>query len=464
MYTYTVTLFVSLIFVRLSIQQLTFDKNRACFENNRRCSTKQECAYTFVLPRPNGDQCQSVQDTVVEMAEIKSDNENLEEMVESLQQENEEIREQVNSLLEERNGGSNDTFSDIILSIDGCLSMPCHYGGTCVERERGYTCSCREGYNGRNCEAEPGQEACWVGEMCSECQFSGLSSLNGLTVCCPGCRQGVRTVGHIVAQVQCVCDKEDSDECLSSPCQNGGTCQDMINGFVCRCMDGYTGIYCELGLDAELPVSCTNTSYHDSCDANGKCPYEYKLGQKCINGQCICELPEYSKCSCLPSVGECVIERHYTAPDDISKPADSKTGDIFTCRGINNMFDVHVLAVNYGYPVNVTVLGSGSGKPIILVFIATWISVWEVTFSGNDVVVEKALLISRDVYLSNIINPGGEIKSYEGLNRFLYGFGDDRDGYYTVGLLKYLQQRFGPITSFTGKNEAYEWVLDLDAS
>ncbi|XP_077996915.1 uncharacterized protein LOC144450202 isoform X2 [Glandiceps talaboti] len=371
MYTYTVTLFVSLIFVRLSIQQLTFDKNRACFENNRRCSTKQECAYTFVLPRPNGDQCQSVQDTVVEMAEIKSDNENLEEMVESLQQENEEIREQVNSLLEERNGGSNDTFSDIILSIDGCLSMPCHYGGTCVERERGYTCSCREGYNGRNCEA---------------------------------------------------------------------------------------------GLDAELPVSCTNTSYHDSCDANGKCPYEYKLGQKCINGQCICELPEYSKCSCLPSVGECVIERHYTAPDDISKPADSKTGDIFTCRGINNMFDVHVLAVNYGYPVNVTVLGSGSGKPIILVFIATWISVWEVTFSGNDVVVEKALLISRDVYLSNIINPGGEIKSYEGLNRFLYGFGDDRDGYYTVGLLKYLQQRFGPITSFTGKNEAYEWVLDLDAS
>jgi len=35
------------------------------------------------------------------------------------------------------------------------------------------------------------------------------------------------------------------NECLSSPCQNGGTCIDSINGFSCDCPSGYTGMRCE---------------------------------------------------------------------------------------------------------------------------------------------------------------------------------------------------------------------------
>ena len=39
----------------------------------------------------------------------------------------------------------------------------------------------------------------------------------------------------------------DSDECLSNPCINGGTCQDAINSYTCTCIAGYTGYSCETG-------------------------------------------------------------------------------------------------------------------------------------------------------------------------------------------------------------------------
>ena len=37
----------------------------------------------------------------------------------------------------------------------------------------------------------------------------------------------------------------DVNECNSNPCRNGGTCVDLINGYVCRCRNGYTGVNCE---------------------------------------------------------------------------------------------------------------------------------------------------------------------------------------------------------------------------
>ncbi|CAG2198031.1 unnamed protein product [Mytilus edulis] len=37
----------------------------------------------------------------------------------------------------------------------------------------------------------------------------------------------------------------DIDECASTPCQNGGTCADLINRYTCTCDSGYKGILCD---------------------------------------------------------------------------------------------------------------------------------------------------------------------------------------------------------------------------
>lgn len=39
----------------------------------------------------------------------------------------------------------------------------------------------------------------------------------------------------------------DIDDCQSNPCQNGGTCIDEINSFVCLCLPSYGGAACEKG-------------------------------------------------------------------------------------------------------------------------------------------------------------------------------------------------------------------------
>ncbi|NXI69089.1 PGCB protein, partial [Anseranas semipalmata] len=39
--------------------------------------------------------------------------------------------------------------------------------------------------------------------------------------------------------------QHDIDDCLSSPCQNGGTCIDEVNSFVCLCLPSYGGSRCE---------------------------------------------------------------------------------------------------------------------------------------------------------------------------------------------------------------------------
>jgi hypothetical protein len=39
------------------------------------------------------------------------------------------------------------------------------------------------------------------------------------------------------------------DECASDPCINGGTCQDLVDGFNCSCPDGYSGSTCQTTVD-----------------------------------------------------------------------------------------------------------------------------------------------------------------------------------------------------------------------
>ena len=38
-----------------------------------------------------------------------------------------------------------------------------------------------------------------------------------------------------------------TDECASTPCQNGGQCLNKLNSYECACDVGFTGVNCERG-------------------------------------------------------------------------------------------------------------------------------------------------------------------------------------------------------------------------
>ena len=39
----------------------------------------------------------------------------------------------------------------------------------------------------------------------------------------------------------------DTNECASNPCSNDDSCTDVVNGYKCNCLPGYTGVNCETG-------------------------------------------------------------------------------------------------------------------------------------------------------------------------------------------------------------------------
>ncbi|KAI8515705.1 hypothetical protein Bbelb_065180 [Branchiostoma belcheri] len=53
------------------------------------------------------------------------------------------------------------------------------------------------------------------------------------------------------------------DECDSNPCNNGGACQDLTDGYRCDCQPGWTGTNCEIDVD-----ECDANADHGLCDPN----------------------------------------------------------------------------------------------------------------------------------------------------------------------------------------------------
>ena len=59
--------------------------------------------------------------------------------------------------------------------------------------------------------------------------------------------------------------QNEIDECGSSPCLNGGTCTDRMNGYECSCSDSFEGQNCETESQRKQPRKLQSVSLDTVC-------------------------------------------------------------------------------------------------------------------------------------------------------------------------------------------------------
>ncbi|KAM4625520.1 protein jagged-2-like isoform 2-T2 [Polymixia lowei] len=188
-----------------------------------------------------------------------------------------------------------------------CSSAPCRNGGRCHALLDGFLCECPQGFSGASCEVQtnpcspnPCQNkaqchslatdfycSCtddYEGKTCSQlkdhCKTNQCQVIDSCTVAV-ATNDTQKGVWHISSNVcgphgrclslpagnfSCSCEPgftgtychENINDCVLSPCKNGGTCIDGISSFKCFCPDGWEGSLCDVDVNECSKSPCQN--------------------------------------------------------------------------------------------------------------------------------------------------------------------------------------------------------------
>ncbi|XP_062854371.1 protein crumbs homolog 2b [Trichomycterus rosablanca] len=228
--------------------------------------------------------------------------------------------------------------------IPECASDPCQHGATCIEGVNQYTCQCWPGYEGQNCEVDVDECAAQPCENNGKCFQRSDQSHYGVLAQLDAAFVYQHAAGYLCQCLSGFTGENCSvniDECESMPCQNGGSCEDLINAYKCLCPLGFTGTTCEVNIDECKSAPCQNNAVCKDDINNYIClcpdPVPHQLpwgGRNCdvaLTG-CVSE-PCHNGGTCEPSLhGD---EHTYTCwcPPGFYGPDCSVSTTFFTSRG-----------------------------------------------------------------------------------------------------------------------------------
>ncbi|KAH9489124.1 hypothetical protein Btru_057137 [Bulinus truncatus] len=226
-----------------------------------------------------------------------------------------------------------------LAKLYGCQVSPCLNGGTChtLQNPPAFNCSCLPGYNGLTCENKidlcrlspcvNGVCTSGINSYTCNCSQTGYTGVN-CSVNIDECSVNPSICGSNVpcydtpGSYTCDCNPgfsgkpcQNVDECLSQPCQNGGTCTDGINSFKCTCPPSYTGTFC--GYDI-----------NDDC-ASSPCIWpNSKCKDLAVGYQCICQAGYTGNYTNCMDINECDL--HYC--QHASNCSNTPGGYTCTCQ------------------------------------------------------------------------------------------------------------------------------------
>ncbi|XP_004439043.1 PREDICTED: protein crumbs homolog 1 isoform X3 [Ceratotherium simum simum] len=167
-----------------------------------------------------------------------------------------------------------------------CWSEPCHNNATCEDSADNYTCHCWPGYTGAQCETDINECSSNPCQSEGECVELSSERLYGRIAQLPSSFSYPEASGYV-----CICRpgftgihcEEDIDECSSNPCQNGGTCENLLGNYTCHCpFDNHSGIFYGGRDCSDILLGCT----HHQCLNNGTCIPHFQNGQHGFS--CVC--------------------------------------------------------------------------------------------------------------------------------------------------------------------------------